>query len=406
MRRRVLLVLILLAGLYGLQAPIKHVLRGTPAGVVVDHDTTLLTNEVLRKPTFHDTGAWWTGTWCPEAHYFRPLTITGFWLEYRIFGPQGNIGFTLVHIVSHLILLAIAFLFLAELLGLAPAALATLIYATHWAGNLTLPTADEALTIWKDSCDVWCTTFYVAALWAYLLFLKRGGTKRLLLAIGLFLISIGFKEVGYMVPFMLLLLLWHQRQWKTHWWSAAPFFVLGAICWCYRLWALGGWGARTGANRSWMLRWANDAMGLRGGMVANDFLTLAIIGAFVALYLAYNRRYLIALGFAALTAVAVCATAWKLEMTVENTLWRLIVGEPWLRLPFAVATVWMYWRFLKNRWRDQVYAYLFIVIANMPLAVQPITSNHAYYFLALGWGIFLAYIVIDAWQLGAQYTPN
>lgn len=398
-KRRVLLGIVLLCGLWGLRKPLSHAILDGPQSPDVDRDCGIILYETLSKPTLRDTGAWWVGPWQPVARYYRPITITLFWLELKAWGMQGLRGFTLVHAASHLALLALAFLFFAELLGKAPAVVGVSLYAVHFADRLTLPAADVALDIWKDNCDVWCATAIIGCLWALLRYLTTARRGWLCAAVFLFVVAICIKEGGYQIPFMVVLLLWHQRRLRSHWWVAAIFFVLAALGWKYRLWALGGWGERTGANRMWPMRWANDAAGLRGGMVTNDYLTLSIIAYALGFYYMLQRKLKPVLIYGSLATLGLVLTAYRLDMPVAEVASRLLVEEPWSRLPFAIVTVWLYWRLYKRRERGQIYAYLFIAIAFIPLSSQPMTSNHALYFVALGWGLFLGYAVIDLWEI-------
>lgn len=406
-RRRWLLCLILLAGLWGVRGTLVNALHDPHQTISVDHDTRdILVPEVQRKPTFRSTGAWWHGSWCPDAQYFRPATITGFWLEYQLFGPNGYAGFTLVHLSSHLLMLCIAFALLSALVGGKIAATAVVLFAVHANQLLGQATAEEALKVWKDSCDIWCTCVYLTSLWLYLKYLRSDKKSWLAASILTFLVALTFKEIAYMVAPFTLLLLWYEKKSRTHYLSALPFFALGGLMFCYRWWVLGGWGARTGQNHSWLIRWLNDAAGLRGGMVANDYLPLSVVCFVVALGLLVSRRYAWALIAVLMGGLCIYLTSIYMSATLEDTLLRYAIPDLYKRVVPAGMSVYLYWQFLRYRERGQIFAYLMIAITFVPLAVQPITSAHALYLVALGWSLFLTYTLKQTLYLLPELMPT
>src|SRR5207302_5808385 len=80
-----------------------------------------------------------------------------------------------------------------------------------------LGTAAAVFPIWKDSCDIWCSTAYIASLWLFLRFLRTGSAKQVTGAACCFLIALAFKEMAYTLPFMVALVAWHEGKldWRS-----------------------------------------------------------------------------------------------------------------------------------------------------------------------------------------------
>src|SRR5438270_768342 len=132
-RQRLLLVVTALAcALWGAWACLALIGGNSPRDIKHDLDCIWLLSGIEPTHSFAGTLRWWTGPWCYVlVPYYRPATSLFFWFEYKAFGPLGLQGFTAVHLISHLVMVTLCALFLAQLLGLRRAWIAITLYALH-----------------------------------------------------------------------------------------------------------------------------------------------------------------------------------------------------------------------------------------------------------------------------------
>jgi hypothetical protein len=200
------------------------------------------------------------------------------------------------------------------------------------------------------------------------------------------------------LPFLLPLLLWHERRWRTHWPFAAVFFVLAPLLWLYRWNVLSGWGNHTGSNGAWLHRVLIDTLGIPGFIANGDWLYLAPIFAALILVWLWRSRECggqKSLGLLLVAGVAgMSLSIWKSMLfnsaPLFDTLLRLTLPENWNPV-LLVAIFFLLWaQFIARLDRAQIFALGWVWVTFIPLAMQPPTSSHVHYPVAPGWSLFLA----------------
>jgi hypothetical protein len=359
-------------------------------------DAFYITRGLKDADTLPDTLQWWTGTWSAGADFafFRPLTSTFWWLQYKLWGPNGLIGFLFVNAILHAAFVVILWLFLTELLGLAPATLAACFFVTGLGRLFAVAIPQYALMIWIDTPEMTCGISVVLALWCYLHYLRRGSARDLAATCVLFVIGICWKESAYTIPFFALLLLWYEKQWPR-WKSLLPLGFIALTGIIYRTWALQGRGYHLGSNNSWKERYVTETMGGQVARMAvnSDSLALSLVCAVAAGLLLWQRKRRLALGFG-LAALTFLIRFVRFTSDLDFPLLTIFLSPFWIKAAFAAACVFIAYRFLINRERGQLLGFGWIQCAYLPLLTAPLTA-HALYFVAVGWAIWLAYTAMD-----------
>lgn len=405
-------ILILIGGLWGARRSVEWIIQPPQTNIKADLDCIWIMTGIEPTETFAGTLRWWTGPWCMEfIPYYRPMTSTLWWFQYQLFGMEGLRSFTVVHLISHLLLLLLATRFFMLLLGTRLGALAVGLYAVHAAALLSLPTARAAFPVWKDSCDIWCAMAYVGSLTAYLHYLRSERPRFLMGAYGFFVLAISFKEMAYTLPFLAVLLAWYEGKLKSQARELAGFFGIAAAAWAFRWWALEGWGFRTGTNGAWLQRGLLVIGGPLGILaVRNDWFPVAILLLITAAGFAMKRGGgRIAWGLAGLGMAAWVYSSAVVQLSPLDLSFRLLMLETWVLVLWVGFFLLLFARFLQRRERGQIFGYGWAVITQLPLLTQPIGA-HGLYFVALGWAVWLAYAMTDGLALlkkwaEKKYTP-
>lgn len=405
MKLKVLLLgLVLLCGIVGIKDEIAELPHYQNQSLVnpTDVDTILLSEGMAATKGWPDTAKHWRGSWTMGDKYkfYRPLTSMFFYAEWRAWGGNGLAQFQTVLLVLHLAVIALLLLFLSDMLGPRIAAMAVGIFALNLPGLLGLPIAGFATEVWKDQPEMLVTLPYIASLWCLLRYCRTDRAGWLIGAFVAFLVSILTKEMAYSLPFMAVPLLWHEGKLKSHW--RVPLALLGMafVLFAFRHWALQGMGFKFGTNGSWMARLLTNAVGgsMAGILLRGDTLPLAVVCAGIVVWLASRRRWMLA----GATGAAVVLLYFVATMTAagfeDSILLRLMMGELWIKAAMTALLVWVAYRAVTARNKSQLFGWLWMLIAYLPLATAPITQ-HALYLPAIGWGIFFAYSAKDALSL-------
>ncbi len=391
--------LFFIAGCYylGLRDAIHWFNFNDPHSIRVDMDTMLLDDAVVSHPHLAQTWDWWTGPWYASVPYFRPLSMVGFWAQYQLFGDNNLLAFEGLHWWYHGLILVLLFGFFSQIAGRGRAALAVGVFAAGaniYGGQVT---GLDAFNCWKDSADVWHLGFFTLSAWTFLLFLRREERRFLWWSLAFWLSAVAVKESGYCLPFLLPVLLWHEKKLRSHWRYALIFFILAPLLWAYRWHALGGRGNRTGSNGAWLHRVLVDALGLPGYLANGDTLTLTVISVGLMLVWGWrvrecgerNRVWPI-VGLGALALLCLWQATRFLNNTASDTLSLLSLPRTWPQVGFAALMLAIYTQFLMRRDRAQIFAAAWIAVTFIPLAMQPPTSSHVHYPVAPGWSLLLA----------------
>lgn len=400
-------LLIACAYAWGLRGVVPYLLdkmKDSGYDIGVEGDTQLLRDAVLAHPRFLDTLQWWDHPWYQSVPYFRPLSVTLFWVETKLFGTQGILAFEGMHWLMHGLLLAVLWGFFSRLAGKHRGALAVALFASGWNDTLALPTGVDAFNCWKDSVDVWSTAAMVGACWCLYNYLEKGGRRYWWGMFALWIVNISIKESGFITPFVLALVLWYSGRWRERWSCLVPVFLLMPLLWLYRMWAVGGYGNKTGTGNAWLVRFSLDGLGIPPRIVNGDLLALVPIGILAGAAGAYWmerrgqwRKALAALGAGGgFALVAYFYTAYKQEATLEDTLVRFCVAQPWLDGAFALLIIAMYLQFFRRKEKLQFFGLFWVWVNFTPLIIQPPTSPHVFYPIAPGWSLLLACAVWPA----------
>lgn len=183
-------------------------------------------------------GLWriWTDMRATQQYY--PLTHSGFWLQYRLWGVE-PLGYHLVNVVLHASSAVLLWRVLRRL-AVPGALLAGAIFALH-------PVHVESVAWITELKNTLSGVFYLAALLMYLRFdppgapagagerLHDGGGARdwrcYAVALALFACALLSKTVTASLPAALLLIVWWKEglsAWRRHVVPLIPFFILGA----------------------------------------------------------------------------------------------------------------------------------------------------------------------------------
>lgn len=353
----------------------------------------------------HDLGTvfhWWFGGWVysPEVPFYRPLTSVLLWLLYGRFGSQGVFGFMaatwLAHVGVNLLLIG----FLRRLVGPKAALLIASLWTIGVLEYLGLPAPWHTLTLWRSIVEIWLAMAVIAALWAWLSWLRTGSWHYYALSMGGFLAAIWVKESGYVLVPLFAALAWHERKTRAEIVRAlGPIVCLAAACMVFRFWALQGPGFRyqasNGARYTKML--TSVAMGRMLLLIYSG--DLVALGAGLSLWFAVfafrakNHRWYW-LGAATASLLFFPLVSDMLQHQDWGTGWTRLVlalaGEPdTLRRDSMVTTCLLgIWMFLGvRRDRTQIFAYLWLLGGYLP-CLYAVVGDYAYYACSLGWALF------------------
>ena len=187
-----------------------------------DDDQAITANPVAHGPwDFYKHWIW------PDGADYWPLTGTGFWIQWHLFGPNPT-GYHVVNIVLHAIG-ALTFWRLLRVMKLPGAWLGGLLFAIH-------PVAVESVTWVSEFKNTLSLPLLMLAAAAYVKFdeTDRASPKawqRYGLAVAFYALAMFAKTSMVMFPFVLLLYAWWKRGKVTYTdlVASAPFFAISLV---------------------------------------------------------------------------------------------------------------------------------------------------------------------------------
>ncbi len=177
-----------------------------------DIDWGLLNGGLAQIHDFQDTGRWWTSTWCGQVPFWRPLTSYALWAEWLLWPKEYLLPRQVVLVVMHLCFTALAALLLWKLtrrpwLVLIAIYLFAGLRPYHMGGPQAyiLPVND----LLQDPKNIPDPLVALAMVGSLILLVDRRWLGALVLAV----VSVGFKENGFTVwPLAVLVLGWVHRE--------------------------------------------------------------------------------------------------------------------------------------------------------------------------------------------------
>lgn len=410
-----LTLLVLLCGLWGASGPIRMlpVEQGQDLRSL-DADTHYFYYAWEENPHFTDTLKWWYGPWGQKFRpFYRPIPSLLFWTQYKTFGINSLFQFHLILLLWHFAALLFIWRFLVDLLGERDGTLAACLWGASVGDYLFWMAPLYALDAWKDNVESWHALAFTACIWAFLRFLKTENRRWQVAAFFLFWLALCVKEMAYMAPFVMLLLCWHEKKLREKWQSVSPFFCLAGCMFFFRLWALQGMGFRMKGNGAWKMRLFSENLGGPFTRPLNgDCLMLSVVFFILGLWWLSHRtkapkEQQKKIVFTALAAFAGALllqfyTSYTTDLSLSETLSRFLVEGEWSYLPALSMMLFFWWRFFKNKNRNQLFGVLFALIVYAPLTSGANTA-HIYYFPSVGWSIWLAYAVLDFGALARDF---
>ncbi|HVV73059.1 MAG TPA: hypothetical protein VHI52_16410, partial [Verrucomicrobiae bacterium] len=225
-------------------------------GYIYDDDTLLWNNPAMRR----GDGGWnleaWKGLralWFPvgddanAAADYAPLANTTLWLEFRLWGNNGDFnqvegnpkikgigapGYHTTNIVLHGIAALLLWYLLAEI-GIPCAWLAALLWAVH-------PVCAESVAWIAERRNPLSMILYMLTMIFWFKFRRTGKLESYWWAVGLFVLTMLAKTSIVMLPVLLLLCVWWEGGWaiRLNAGDTVKFLLLELIVGCWGLGAL------------------------------------------------------------------------------------------------------------------------------------------------------------------------
>ena len=171
-------------------------------GFAYDDNWVIVENPVVTDARLADafTEPAWPGAREGTGNY-RPLLLTSFALEWRIFGGHA-LGFHIVNVAAHIVASLLALALLARFIAVPAALLGALLFAVH-------PVHVEAVANVMGRAELYAAVAYLGACLLYLdvrPVSAWGRAARLLGLVVLFLAALGSKEIAVSLPGALIVL--------------------------------------------------------------------------------------------------------------------------------------------------------------------------------------------------------
>ena len=199
-------------------------LRG---GFIWDDHNNITDNQLLR--TWAGLEKTWTDTQASFQYY--PLSYTGFWVEYNLWGTHA-VGYHVVNVLLHALNAVLIGLLLSRL-GVPGAWLAALLFAVH-------PVHVESVAWITELKNVLSGFFFLSALLAFLRFHQQAERRWWFYALSLllFVCALLSKTSTVALPGAILLVIWwkQERVKERDLLHVLPFFLIGGALALQTVW--------------------------------------------------------------------------------------------------------------------------------------------------------------------------
>ena len=353
-----------------------------------DIDWSYLNRGLDQIHGFRDTGRWWTGTWCGVVPFWRPLTSYIFWVERLLWPKEYMLPRQIILVVLHLVFVAMAGYLTWRLTGRRWLALLSM---WLFAGFRPFPITSffgynfAVYDLLLDPKNVTDPLSGIAMI-ASLIFLVNGSW---LASLALAMVSVGFKETGFMTwPMALLIMAWKPGA-KHHILNALKRRWLPVSAWTAGFLSLAvvhylavGLGYRMGTNAAWLGRAELYFGGPIGRLFVLDDPGAAIVSLLVFLAIIGSRKLSLLPRFIGIMAALTVGVL--VDTRLQHTSWDAsMVRLLTYRLDLKVTLLCLFWLLVawegRYDWRTVGFGLGMSLVSSVPTWFAAQTQEHTRY---------------------------
>jgi len=370
-----------------------------------DIDWSYLNRGLDQIHGFRDTGRWWTGTWCGVVPFWRPLTSYVFWVERLLWPKEFLLPRQIILVVLHLVFVAMAGYLTWRLTGRRWLAVLSI---WLFAGFRPFPITSffgynfAVYDLLLDPKNITDPLNGIAII-ASLIFLVNG---RWLAALALAMVSVGFKETGFMTwPMALLIMAWKpgakrhilnalKRRWlPVSAWTAG--FLGLAVVHCLAV----GFGYRMGTNAAWLGRAELYFGGPIGRLFVLDDPGAAIVSLLLFLAIIGSRKLSLLPRFIGIMAALTVGVL--VDTRLQHTSWDAsMVRLLTYRLDLKVTLLCLFWLLVawegRYDWRTVGFGLGISLVSSVPTWFAAQTQEHTRYVSAFFMEMAVAAAILSA----------
>jgi hypothetical protein len=293
--------------------PVRH------AGFIWDDNVILLNNPLILR-----ADGWYQAWFNRAAQDFVPVTITSFWLEWRLWGAS-PLGYHLDNVLLHVCNALLLWRILLHL-KIPGAWLAAALFAVH-------PVNVESVACIAQRKNTLTMLLFLATVQFYLTFEDSGRRRWFWLAAGMFLLALMGKTAVVPLPFVLLGLAWWRRG-QIDGKDVRPSMVFFALA----------------AAGSLMAVWIQRGAAI-GTVVRVDSFWGRLAGAGWALWFYLGKALL------------------PLRLSFVYPRWEIPAGNPLSYVPLIlwVMGLWVCWRYRKGWGKGAFFALGYFSVMLLPV---------------------------------------
>lgn len=335
---------------------------------------------------FRDTVRWWTGTWCGEVPFWRPLTSYVLWIMRLLWPSEYMLPRQMILIGLHVCFLSVAVLFLQQVVSRRWITLATI---WLFAGRIPsrVSSVGDALLDPKNVPE----PLVGMAVLISLLLLAHGRWK---LSLVVAVIGVGFKELGFSTWLLApVILAWKHRAHlgspgrAVYLLDRIRYNLVAMLSWLAALLALGivhylavGYGYTMGANVFWYRRMLMFFGGPPASLIAigdGAVLVTAILIAASIISLPKTRLLVAFAGVFCSLLIGVALDALIVRTTLDVSLVRMLeirIGS----LVYMVLWMLIAWE-TRREWRIASLGLVLAFLSAIPTWMVSQATEHSRY---------------------------